>query len=570
MDNQLLKQSLTRITTAIQPQQDVIKDFVTQKTFLHGRPFTTKHHHYQELLMQELVDPDVQFVCYKVAQAGASEVIYRILLAYCANIPGFTTALLLPSLIQTSEVIKLRISGIISESPTLKALINKKIDSSSVKAFVNGSVLYGLSGSGTSKSTTISRPLRCIVADELQYINMKTLSSMSARQRAQEHKSTIYFSSPRYSDSDIDSEIKLCGHIWEAELKCNRCNHTFFPSFYDDVRLKGFSDPINSLSIQKVSSLDLDLADSWLECPRCHRPIPYGHPHTNWVNTATTPNLPKRGMKIGPFDLPHTVTIQDLLTDMVRMDDRNEFNCQMLAIPISSAENALDITQIKLENHDPGSLNVMGLDIGKMSCACVGSITEGRLYIHHVEFIPLKNLRDRVRELYKEHRVVGMVADLMPYTEVTAHFVNTLQNTWACVYNNSLSAAKKLELFTLKIKEDEAIGNIQVINCNQTVTFDFLADQLMNGLISYKSSPMDATILNQLSVMSRQRDYSAGRIEDGAEITYRWRKPNRSGKIDDHVHHSTCYCLLASKLLSKSRYGGGVSNMIHIMRRKGL
>ena len=552
--NTILNDSLTRITTAIKPQKEVIKEFVTKKTYLHGRLFNTDDHEYQNLLMEELVNPDIQFVLHKVAQAGASEVIYRVLLAFGATIPSYSAALVLPSLEHTREVMKTRIASIIDESPTLRSLKDSKVDSSSLKRMTNGSVIYGLSGSGTSKSTTISRPLRTIVADELQYISMTTLSGMASRQRHQKHKSTIYFSSPRYSDSDIDAEIQLCGHIWQAELRCNRCNHDFFPSYYDDVRIPGFNDELTTLNLQKVNKLDLDLTKSYLECPKCKRKIPYGPPHTHWINVAKHPNLPKRGMKIGPFDLPKFVTTADLVADMVKMDDnRPEFDCQFLAIPISSSKNSLDITQIKFENDDPGTLNVFGLDVGKQSCLTIGSLSEGRVYIHHIEFLPVGSIRKDLPEILRQFRCVAGVIDLMPYSEVAAHFVNTIPNTWAAVYRNTVADAKKLELFNLKIKDDEALGTIRVVNINMTPAFDYFADQILNGLISYKSSPLDKAVKEQLSIMSRQRDYSVGRIDDDEAIVYRWRKPSGK-KQDDHIHHSSIYCTMAAKLISKSRF----------------
>jgi hypothetical protein len=429
---------------------------------------------------------------------------------------------------------------------------DRKVDSASLKRLINGSCIFGLSGSGTSKSTTISRPLRCIVADELQYISMKTLSSMAARQRHQEHKSTIYFSSPRFKDSDIDLEIQKCGHIWQAILKCERCNHEFFPNFWENVKLPGFNDPLQSLTLSKITNLELDVSKSYLECPKCHKPTPFGHPHTEWVNVAESPNLPKRGMKIGPFDLPHYVKPSDLITDMVKMDDRNEFKCQFLAEPISARENALDITQVKFENHEAGQLNVFGLDVGKHSCLTIGSIIEGRLYIHRVEFLPLKSIRIDLPKLLREYRCVSGVIDLLPYTELTAHFVNTVPNTWAAVYANSSQSAKKLELFSLKSKEDEAVGNIKIININMTPAFDYFADQVVNGLIAYKASSMDNLVLDQLSVMSRQRDYRGSEDEF---VSYRWMKPN--GKAEDHIHHSSLYCSMASRLLSKNTFSAG-------------
>jgi hypothetical protein len=264
-------------------------------------------------------------------------------------------------------------------------------------------------------------------------------------------------------------------------------------------------------------------------------------------------------MKIGPFDLPQFVTAADLVRDMLRMGDRNEFCCQFLAIPISHSENSLDITQIRFEHEEPGPVNVFGLDIGKQSCLTIGSVSEGRLYNHYSEFIPLKDIRQRLPEITSHYRCVAGVIDLMPYTELTAHFVNTMPNVWAAVYNNSPAAARKLELFTLKHKVDEAVGNIRVININMTPAFDYFADQIYNGLITYKSSSMDAEITKQLSVMSRQRDYSSGRLEDNQDIVYRWRKPNIAGKVNDHLHHSGIYVSMASKIISKSRFSTPIS-----------
>ena len=193
-ENPILEASLSRISTAIKPQSDVIKDFVTTKTFLRGRPFSTKNHEYQDLLMEELVNPNTQFVIYKVSQAGVSEIILRVLAAYCATIPGFSSSIVYPSLEMAREFMRVRFGGIIESSPTLTNLMDPHIDSSTLKRFQNGSIVYALSGSGTSRSTTISRSLTMLIADELQFISMKTLTAMASRQRHQENKATIYFS----------------------------------------------------------------------------------------------------------------------------------------------------------------------------------------------------------------------------------------------------------------------------------------------------------------------------------------------------------------------------------------
>ena len=556
-NNPTLKDSLNRITTAIRPHKDIIRDFVINNTYLNGRKFSTKNHEYQDVILEELTDPDIQFVIHKVAQAGASELIYRVLMAYAATVPGYYAALILPSLAQTSEVIKIRINSIIQESPILSKLRDPNVDSASLKRLKNGSIIYGLSGSGTSKSTVITRPIRTIVVDELARVDMGTVTAMSARQRHQEHKSSIYFSTPLFEGFDIDAELDLCGHLLETILKCTRCGYEFFPSYYDHVRIPGYTDPLTNLTISKVSKLDLDIDEAYLECPKCNRKTEFGYPHTKWVNVAEKPNLPKRGIKIGPFDLPHYVSVPDLVRGMIMTDDRNEFDQQFLAIPTPASKSALDVSQVRFERQEPGPINVIGLDIGKFSCLTVGSITEhGALYIHHVEFIPLKDLRTRVHAIVKEYRAAAMVVDYLPYTEVSAFFVNTIPNCWASIYKNTTTVAT--EMFTLKSKDDEAVGNIKQITINMTPAFDFFADQVVSGLVTYKSSSMDNEILKQLSVMRKVRDYRSPDVP-----VYKWVKPRkmsggRDGKAEDHIHHSSVMCLMAQRLLSKNKYAGGI------------
>lgn len=535
--------------------RDAIKSFILEETRLNGEPFTLKDHEYQEMVIDLHLDPDADFVCSKVAQTGISEVIYRIKLAYAYLVPGYFSALILPSLGQVSEVMKVRIAAIINESKSLRSMVDPKIDSASLKRLLNNSILYALSGSGTSKSTGITRPIRDITVDELARVDMDTVTSMTSRQKRQAHKSTSFFSTPIFAGYDISAEIELCGKVMEAILQCSRCNHEFFPSFYDDVKIPNYNGALGGLTIKKVAFEEIDIKNSFLECPRCRRKIPFGYPHTKWVDTAENSNLPKVGMKIGPFDSPSFVQPVDLIKEMVTNTDRNEFEQQALGIPTSYKDSSLDVTQIRFENADPGSLNVMGVDVGKWVWVTIGSVTDAQLYIHTIRRVALKDAREDIPKIYSEFRCVCGVMDLLPNQELSTSFTRTIPNFWCAIYKTYKTP--RPELFSLAMRDDEAVGTIKQVTINMSPAMDHMAGLITDGMISFRHTEMDQTLLNHMKVMRRIKD---SKLSDELRVpVYRWVKPGKlsdssGGSSEDHCHHSTLYSTIAAKLMLKAQY----------------
>ncbi len=535
--------------------KDSIKSFILEETRLNGEPFSLKNHEYQEMVIDLHLDPDVNFVCSKVAQTGISEVIYRIKLAYAYLVPGYFSALILPSLGQVTEVMKTRIASIINESKALREMVDPKIDSASLKRLLNNSILYALSGSGTSKSTAITRPLRDITVDELARVDMKTVTSMTSRQKRQSHKSTSFFSTPIFAGYDISAEMELCGKVMEAILICEKCNHEFFPNFYNDVKIPSYSGALENLTVKKIAFDEIPIHKAFLECPKCKRKIPFGYPHTKWVDTAENKNLPKVGMKIGPFESPAFVQPVDLIKEMVTNTDKNEFEQQALGIPTSYKDSSLDITQIRFENEPSGILNVMGVDVGKWVWVTVGTVVESQLYIHTLRRVALKDAREEIPKIHAEFRCVCGVMDLLPNQELSTSLTRTIPNFWCAIYKTYKTP--RPELFSLTMRDDEAVGVIKQVTINMSPMFDHMAGLITDGMISFKSSEMDQTLINHMKVMRRIKDTKLT-AELKANV-YRWVKPGRlsdssGGSSEDHFFHSTAYCTVAAKLLAKSQY----------------
>ena len=229
--NPIAESSFARLQAALRPTKSNIQDFILNKTRLHGRPFSLKGHEYQGKIIELLTDPDIDLVVTKPSQTGISEIIYRIVLGWMNYISGFAAAVVFPTRAMSNEAFSTRINPIISDCEPLKAIRNKDVDSNSVKMFLNDSILYALGASANSKNTVINRPIRTVVADELARCDLGIITALRSRQRHQEHRSSVYFSTPLFEDADIDAEMKKCGVIHEQILKCSSCGHYFFPDF---------------------------------------------------------------------------------------------------------------------------------------------------------------------------------------------------------------------------------------------------------------------------------------------------------------------------------------------------
>lgn len=572
--NPVLRESLNRIISAIKPSKDLIKEFILNDTFLESNKFSLKDHEYQEVLLDEISTARFDFVCYKVAQAGISEVAYRVLLSFVYHNPGYTTALVLPSADMVSEVIRLRLTQMVNTSEKLLSIKDTNIDSSKLKRFLNDSIIYGLSGSGLAKTSTINRKIRCLCIDEVDRIDLDIVSGLAARQRhvKDDLKQKLMYSTPTVENYGIHAELQECGHILESLLKCVHCNKEFFPDFFKHLKIKGYSNSLEELTLKKAASQKLEIDSATLVCPKCRKSVPHGYPYTNWVNVATNSHLPRRGMKIGAFDMPAFVTPAGLVKAYLAASDKEDFKQQFLGIASSGKTSSLNVGNITFSNHNPYGVNIFGLDIGKVSTMVVGAVTDNqKLYIHHIEFIPVQRLRERVAEITREFGTVAGVVDYLPYTETVKYFIDTIPNTWASIYDNT--AKVSTELFRLKVREDDVIGRIQQVNIKMTSAFDLFSEKIADKTILYRTSEYDKTLKEQLSVMMRIKDYRVNSMS----TSYRWIKPNKivgneSASTDDHLHHASIYAMIAQRLVSKSAVidNLAISSLLSTFRVKNL
>src|SRR6056297_2476609 len=129
---------IDRIRAGISPSSTSLARFITEETYIRMRKYSFAGYEYQKYFVNLIEkDPDVDITGEKCSQIGLSEICFRIVLGLMALNPGHGVIYAMPSKVFAMEVLKTRISPIIDQSPALKQLISREVDSASVKMFTN-------------------------------------------------------------------------------------------------------------------------------------------------------------------------------------------------------------------------------------------------------------------------------------------------------------------------------------------------------------------------------------------------------------------------------------------------
>ena len=173
----------------------------------------------------------------------------------------------------------------------------------------------------------------------------------------------------------------------------------------------------------------------------------------------------------------------------------------------------------------------------------------------HPRRVALKDAREEIPKIHAEFRCVCGVMDLLPNQELSTSLTRTIPNFWCAIYKTYKTP--RPELFSLTMRDDEAVGVIKQVTINMSPMFDHMAGLITDGMISFKSSEMDQTLINHMKVMRRIKDTKL--TDELKANVYKWVKPGKlsetsGGSTEDHLFHSTAYSTVAAKLMIKSQY----------------
>ena len=559
----LAKHTLASIRAALNAASVTYSEFITTETYLKGKLFSFKDHEYEEYItkvIEENIGKKISIS--KCSQIGLSEILYRIFLARM-KIRGWTHALLsFPSKSTAMEILKTRFQEVIDESPVLSQAMNPNIDSASVKAMRNRSIINALGGNKTqTQNSLLTRPIDSILIDERDRQDPDVISGyvFRAQHTPADELLHVQISTPTAQGVGIDADINSAYELHTPWVKCCHCQHEFIANFYKNVVLPGYRGPKvshlepgtppdsvypnNDLKLLNKSILSQYDADkAYLECPNCFGPLTQQTKETSWKITYNDKGAKNEiGITIDPFAAMGVITMAKLIRNSVEATSHVEFMNQGLGKVADKKDSTISDESIHFvprQLSPPPGQHVIGLDTGKLCHFLHGVLqTSGYLTVINAEILKITEVEDFFANYTKKFAISAMVMDAGPAIDLTYRLVKAYSQMYSSNYQVPKSNAMP-EMFKLSERDklDEVVRQLTV---NQPLAMDTFAGELPI-FYEFWTSPYDGLIKKHLKDMRRVRDYSFG-----LEERYKWIK---SDSGEDHFFHTCVYLFLAARL----------------------
>ena len=513
--------------------------WICENTYINGKNYSFKDHEWQERLLAEESN---EIVIIKSAQLGASEISLRMALALTMTSVGkFAMAYLFPTAEFSLNYAKTRFSPIVYGSPTLRAAMGTSdIDSAELKTFgSNKSIAFRGTTSGTS---ALSHSLDAVFWDEYSFMEDQQVAlDYESRLIHSKYRIKVKLSTPTFHGDPISAAFENTKK-WVNMCRCHHCGHSFYPSFYDHVRVPGWDNHLDEITTDNIRHVRV--SDAALFCPSCGK-IPSLQPtNREWVCQNPSENHVATGLRLSPFDVPNVITIPYLIKASTSYASKNRFRNFNLGMTSEDSETGitsqdLDAAGVQI-SQTPFTTHVMGIDLGLTSHFIVGNIdSEGRMGVTHMERVPLSKFRERYWALKSQYRIHVVVSDIQPYSDL----ILSLSNEDSNLFGASYVTRNGLELFDVRIKEDDpdhALLGVKQVHVNRNAAFDALLADFREGKVWVAQNHDWELFKAHLQDMKR----AAATLRNG-EFTSLWQK---SAKGNDHYHHALLYFSIACKM----------------------
>lgn len=507
--------------------------WIQDNTTIGGQPFSFKGREFQEHIAR---DRSKEINVQKPSQVGVSELSARMALAMTSVVTPLTVIYTLPTSSFGATFMRTRIDPIIASSPKLKQSLSKTLDNAEVKCFNGESYLY-VRGAASSNAP-ISIPADCLIHDEQSFCDQEVLTQYQSRLTASKWRLIRRFSTPTLPNYGIDREMKQSRRFFNM-VKCSHCNHHFYPSYYDHVKIPGYSGDL--AEINKATLARIRWREAKLLCPKCGREPDLSPKYRGYVQ-ENDEDLVAAGYYISPFDAPTIITPDYLVQASTRYKRRADFDNFNLGITFDDKEATLsreDFTG-RFQHILPVGTTVMGMDAGGTYHVVVARVGGyGDLQVMHTERVPQGLIRQRYRDLRREFRPACTVCDAYPHSETVMAMQAEDPNLYAGVYVRS----KSMVTHTVSDKEedfDEGMDFQRQVNINRSRAFDAYMTHIRDGKVVWSATEEEELIIAHHCDMKRIQIFDG----DSGEMSYTWQK--NTG--EDHYHHAHLYAFIAAKI----------------------
>lgn len=537
----LFKEFLEEVRAGVNDRWDLAEAarWITEHTYLRGARFSFQDHEFQEVI----VNDDSQIVnVQKCSQIGLSEIMARWSVAMCCMMNDFSIIVTFPFSGDAADFARTRIDPFIEQSPRLREKVNQQLNNSEIKQF-GTSLMYFRGTNG--KTQAISIPADCIVSDEIDRSDPHVLSQYTSRLTHSKHRLRRNFSTPTIPGFGIALEMDSSLRYHNL-CKCSHCATWFLPDYFQHVKIPLFDGDLRALT--KMTLPRTRYLEAQLLCPHCGKEPSLQPQYREYVVENPDANFAAHGYFVSPFDAPNIITVPDLLKASTSYARYSEFVNQNLGLTAEDASESLTIGDMNRSMAPQGVdfqstyLHAMGIDMGLTCHIAVGRLTlEGQFIVVHRERCPLSQLEERKKYLAATWKVMLVVMDSQPYTDLVIRMQRADHNLYGAVYSNS----KKLESFAIKMFEgDEGEGKLPIHTCqiNRDKAFDMLLGCIKSGEMVWAQMNQedDEMFIKHCLDMKRVQIF-----DEHQELTWSWIKTKDA---QDHYHHALLYLYVAAQL----------------------
>lgn len=511
-----------------------LDQWICENTTLNKKPFSFKQYPFQQAIA---ADPHPNLSCEKCSQVGLTEVQIRKFFAMLRRTSGLSGIFTLPNEKMFKRIYNARMKPILDAD----AIFNPPMGIQPVRNMSITQIFdsFGyVTGCTEGDATSISADF--LFHDELDLSPKDMIGLFQSRLQNSDLKMTQAFSTPTFVDYGINQSY-MQGDQREYIMRCGSCNHIQIPHF--DMRFIHIPD--FTLDVAKLTDLtpeqiaELDLANSYIKCERCHRRMDLNDAdQREWIATYPT-RVNFRSYKVRPFSTgrisPGYVFTQ--LAKYQQQDYMRGFYNTVLGEPFTESSAQLQREEIE-HAMSKGTREVpevnkdtpvfLGLDFGNICHLVLGrELPDGQFEFFHFEQIPIPNLYERLKDIRRDYSIVQGCIDRQPFVPTA----NALRDETAGVLMPVFYAGNA----PISPALDET-GATDYYRVNRTQALDRVRTVIVN-----RNAVISGYGANKETVVTHLRDMVR---DEMPEVEATWKKLNGN----DHFFHAMGYCMLARRV----------------------
>lgn len=537
--DKVFERHIERLETSVLKRHTAasIAKWVTQNTRRGLDAFSYDGHEFQSVILS---DTSQEVNVQKCSQVGLSEVSSRMALALVNVISPYTIAYTLPTAKFAMTFMKTRINPIIEGSQVMRENIATWNDNAEFKQF-GDSFLY-LKGAATSNAP-ISIPCDHLIHDEVDFSDQEVLGQYTSRLTHSAWQRVHRFSTPTLPDFGINKSFRESRRFHNL-VCCNHCNFWFIPSYYDHVRIPGYTGDLRSINKQTLTYIRYK--EAALHCPKCGGEPSLMPEHRDMVCENPEEDHIASGYQVTPFDAPSTITAAYLVKASTKYERNQDFVNFNLGLPAEDSEATLtrsDFENIFVQEESPGNCAfVMGVDCGSTYHFQIDAVDPfGTVFTVAYEQVPMGRAKARYAELRDKWRVICSVIDSAPHAETVMSLQSTDPNLFASVYVKNKGIHTHTVIDKAEVAE-EGKDFIRQVNINRSRALDAYMLHLRDGnrRIKLIDDPSKDLYIAHHCSMKRVKVFD----NESGEMIYSWQKSDG----EDHFHHAGLYAFIAGKI----------------------